>query len=196
MRIALLLGISGAGKQHISDNLRTPCQKLVVDLIRSEVLRSLPNEVAKRHEKLLAGAGRHQWPIWEKLISEFNIVPKLISAVQKLNPNLNGQLPLFAEGGLLAYPPFRERFLQALCGCDLPIDVKQLFWIHPSPKEVLTFRRKRAEEKKRPSDLSITESTVNGEWTWYARQVNEPECQKFSDAESALDAIDEFLSLK
>lgn len=184
MKISLLLGCNGAGKQHITDRLRRPLRVIRVDEVRRDVLTPFRG--------LLVGDEINRWPIWDALTSSFDVVPRFARAIQDRYPNLHSGLPLIAEGGLLAHDGFRLAVLESLHQLGLPTNDTQLFWIDPDAERVLRNRQLRSDI--RLADRGISLAVVQDEVAWYRSIASRLNCIRFADVVRAVEEIDAFLS--
>lgn len=185
MKIALICGCSGSGKGYVTKQLNKPCQVVKVDRVRSDVLLPL--------RELLKGDERNRWPIWDALIPHFDVVPAFAEAISSRYTDLNTEVPIIAEGGLLAHSGFHNAFIAGLEELGVDVSCQRMFWIDPDPEAILSNRRKRSE--KRESDRNATIQSVTRNVKWYRSVAKNLDTSRFGNTKAAVEAIDQFIQV-
>lgn len=183
MKLAILMGATGAGKGEVVKNIQRAHVTIELDRIRSDVLKPFRNLL---RPKLI-----NRWPIWTALVSRFDVVPALAKAVHERYPNMDGSQPVLAEGGLLAHAGFQAAFVAAIEQTGLVIVEQRLFWLDPDVSRI--FYNK-TELRKRPGEINIKPEKVKKLVRFYRSQASQFDCTRSSEVLDVAAAIDQFFA--
>lgn len=180
MRLAMLLGCSGAGKGFVAEYFRDRCPVIVIDHVRSDVLKplGLPREK------------RYRWKVWDRLPAGFDAASGIASSLRERCSDLAGAPAALAEGALLGHGGFRQSFLSGLAMLGVHVDAFRLIRLEPPPEVILANRRKRG----RDSDREATLGAVEGELADFKRRALGDHVI-LATTEQARAEIERFLSL-
>lgn len=181
-KLAMLLGMTGAGKGHVVKNLPCSPQILVIDLIREDAVDFLhPGEDVPIDRKT-------SWPIWDELTRRTNITEAIRSGIEKRCRNFDPNRNSIAEGGLLAGNSFRSAFLKTLKTMGMEIESTLIGHLHPSPEVVLQNILNRDRPNQRDVDLAkvkVMRTNYNG---WAEKVVS----RTFTTTQEAIAALEQF----
>jgi hypothetical protein len=183
-KLALLLGVSGSGKTHVTKRLTSKPQVLTVDLIRTDAIHT----VCKPEE--LEGYDIHRWPIWETLLERTDVREGIAAGVKNRCPGFDINRDTLAEGGMLAHAGFRAAFLASLAELGFRSDETKVFWLDPEPDVVLKNVLDRGRKDQKDYRPHKAAHAVN----WYRREAENIDCQRVTTAADAVAGIDAFFS--
>ncbi len=183
-KLALLLGVTGSGKSHVSERLKPSPQILTVDLIRTDAIRFLctASELEKHNI--------YRWPIWDELLKRPDVHDGICHGIEKRCPGFDPNKATIAEGEMLAHAEFLQTFLQSLKQMQLLPDPMVTFWLDPEPQIV----RRNVIHRGREGQKNYLMKDAIDSVKWYRGHTQKLECKRITEAADAISQIDAFFA--
>jgi len=182
-RLALLFGVSGAGKGHIAKMLLkkvSPLHVIASDLIQQHIAGIIaPSLKAVRVMDPSLG---------EKWANLPNSKELFANSIRERYPIPEDCRWILAQGDFLSYPAWQAAFLQGVTATGATIRAVKSFWIDPDPQEVFGNVRTR----NRPQDENRNYYSEAMRVTDYRRRLERNDCFRSEDSVAVARAICRF----
>ncbi len=182
-RLALLFGVSGAGKGHIAKILLkrvSPLHVIVGDLVHQHIA-GIVAPALKPDRAMNASLGEK----WANLPNSTELFADSIRARYPIPTHSEW---ILAEGDFLSYPAWKAAFVQGVAAAGATINAVKSFWIDPDPQEVLGNVRTR----NRPQDEKRNYYSESMRVAEYRRRLERNDCFRSEDTKSIIEAICQF----
>ncbi len=185
-KLALLVGMTGAGKSTIADSFGDDVYVIHFDpIIRQANLMFCPQ--LKQGKEYVPG------------LIEFirDPEPMVAGAIAKvMNGNLSNDKPIIAEGGSLSFPTWRNAFVESLKLLGFSIGEVNMFWQRTDISILLEQQRQRR-ESTRPNEKVFNQEEMQSRLLkWDERLKGRADVVVEGDADQTLARIAGFLNIE